>query len=164
LRSFADALAAALRSDPAVASVFYRVDLDWLLEHGLHLAPPAALAAAAGAARQERGLIAALGGVSGVADLTDVLAARLEAALARRDVALVLTEPALTNSGIIRPEPGFHKALRDLTVRRAPSSRSTKRTHWSRPTEGSRGSGVWSRTSSRWGSPSRPVSRLPRMA
>jgi glutamate-1-semialdehyde 2,1-aminomutase len=39
----------------------------------------------------------------------------LEAALARRDVALVLTEPALTNAGIIRPASGFHRALRDLT-------------------------------------------------
>jgi hypothetical protein len=39
----------------------------------------------------------------------------LEAALARRDVALVLTEPALTNAGIIRPESGFHNTLRDLT-------------------------------------------------
>ena len=39
----------------------------------------------------------------------------LEAALARRDVALVLTEPALTNVGIVHPEPGFHDALRRLT-------------------------------------------------
>ena len=39
----------------------------------------------------------------------------LEAALAPRDVALVLTEPALTNVGIVHPEPGFHEALRALT-------------------------------------------------
>ena len=32
-----------------------------------------------------------------------------------RDVALVLTEPALTNVGIVHPEPGFHDALRALT-------------------------------------------------
>jgi glutamate-1-semialdehyde 2,1-aminomutase len=39
----------------------------------------------------------------------------LEAALAPGDVALVLTEPALTNVGIVHPEPGFHDALRALT-------------------------------------------------
>ncbi len=41
--------------------------------------------------------------------------AALEAALAPRDVALVLTEPALTNVGIVHPRPGFHEALRALT-------------------------------------------------
>ena len=39
----------------------------------------------------------------------------MEAALRPRDVALVLTEPALTNVGIVHPEPGFHAALRELT-------------------------------------------------
>jgi glutamate-1-semialdehyde 2,1-aminomutase len=39
----------------------------------------------------------------------------LEAALAPGDVALVLTEPALTNVGIVHPDPGFHDALRGLT-------------------------------------------------
>jgi glutamate-1-semialdehyde 2,1-aminomutase len=39
----------------------------------------------------------------------------LEAALAHRDVACVLAEPALTNVGIVHPEPGFHAALRELT-------------------------------------------------
>jgi glutamate-1-semialdehyde 2,1-aminomutase len=41
--------------------------------------------------------------------------AGLEAALAPGDVACVLAEPALTNVGIVHPEPGFHAALRDLT-------------------------------------------------
>ena len=41
--------------------------------------------------------------------------AGLEAALAPRDVAVVLTEPALTNVGIVHPDPGFHDALRALT-------------------------------------------------
>ncbi len=41
----------------------------------------------------------------------------LEATLAAGDVAAVLTEPALTNIGIVLPEPGFHDALRDLTRR-----------------------------------------------
>jgi glutamate-1-semialdehyde 2,1-aminomutase len=39
----------------------------------------------------------------------------LEQALARGDVACVLAEPALTNIGIVLPEPGFHDALRSLT-------------------------------------------------
>jgi glutamate-1-semialdehyde 2,1-aminomutase len=41
----------------------------------------------------------------------------LEAALAPRDVACVLAEPALTNIGIVTPDPGFHDALRELTRR-----------------------------------------------
>ena len=48
-----------------------------------------------------------------VVEFNDVEA--LESALAQRDVACVLTEPALTNIGIIPPEPGFHDALRQLT-------------------------------------------------
>ena len=41
----------------------------------------------------------------------------LERALAPGDVACVLAEPAMTNVGIILPDPGFHGALRDLTRR-----------------------------------------------
>jgi glutamate-1-semialdehyde 2,1-aminomutase len=41
----------------------------------------------------------------------------LEEALGNEDVACVLAEPAMTNIGIVLPEPGFHKALRDLTNR-----------------------------------------------
>jgi glutamate-1-semialdehyde aminotransferase len=39
----------------------------------------------------------------------------LERALAPGDVAVVLTEPAMTNIGIILPEPAFHETLRRLT-------------------------------------------------
>lgn len=39
----------------------------------------------------------------------------LEAALAHGDVACVLAEPAMTNIGIIHPDPGYHAALRELT-------------------------------------------------
>ena len=39
----------------------------------------------------------------------------LEAALAREDVACVLAEPAMTNVGIVLPEPGYHQALREVT-------------------------------------------------
>jgi glutamate-1-semialdehyde 2,1-aminomutase len=43
--------------------------------------------------------------------------AALEAALAPGDVACVLAEPAMTNVGIVQPDPGYHTALRDLTRR-----------------------------------------------
>ncbi len=49
-----------------------------------------------------------------VVEFNDVPA--LERALADRDVACVLAEPALTNIGIVLPEPGFHDALRELTA------------------------------------------------
>ncbi len=39
----------------------------------------------------------------------------LEEALAHEDVACVLAEPALTNIGIVLPDPGYHEALRELT-------------------------------------------------
>ena len=48
--------------------------------------------------------------------------------LAHGDVALVLTEPALTNVGIVHPEPGFHDALRHLT-RRAGALLAIDETH-----------------------------------
>ncbi|MBK9517818.1 MAG: aspartate aminotransferase family protein [Anaeromyxobacter sp.] len=39
----------------------------------------------------------------------------LERELAHGDVACVLAEPAMTNIGIVLPDPGFHEALRALT-------------------------------------------------
>ncbi len=39
----------------------------------------------------------------------------LERVLAVGDVALVLTEPAMTNCNVIMPDPGFHQGLRQLT-------------------------------------------------
>ena len=50
-----------------------------------------------------------------VVEFNDVEA--LERELAHGDVAMVLTEPALTNIGIVHPEPGFHDAMRELTRR-----------------------------------------------
>jgi len=41
----------------------------------------------------------------------------LERELAAGEVACVLAEPALTNIGIVLPEPGFHAGLRELTER-----------------------------------------------
>jgi glutamate-1-semialdehyde 2,1-aminomutase len=50
-----------------------------------------------------------------VVEFNDIPA--LEAALASGDVACVLAEPALTNIGIVLPEPGYHAALREITRR-----------------------------------------------
>ncbi len=47
-----------------------------------------------------------------VVEINDVPA--LERALAPGDVACVLVEPALTNIGIVLPDPGYHEALREI--------------------------------------------------
>lgn len=48
-----------------------------------------------------------------VVEFNDV--AGLEAALAHGDVAVAVMEPALTNVGIVLPDPGYHDAVRELT-------------------------------------------------
>lgn len=53
--------------------------------------------------------------VTRVVEFNDVAA--LEAALAHGDVACVLTEPLMTNFGMIPADVGFHRMLRDLTRR-----------------------------------------------
>src|SRR4249919_3510399 len=50
-----------------------------------------------------------------VVEFNDI--AGLEAALADGDVAAVLFEPALTNVGIVLPEPGYLEAIREITRR-----------------------------------------------
>ncbi|HYJ75681.1 MAG TPA: transaminase [Kineosporiaceae bacterium] len=50
-----------------------------------------------------------------VAEFNDL--AGVEEQLAHGDVAAILTEPALTNIGIVLPEPGFHEGLRELATR-----------------------------------------------
>src|SRR5262249_40933090 len=47
-----------------------------------------------------------------VAEFNDL--SSVERALADGDVAVVITEPALTNIGIVLPEPGFLETLREL--------------------------------------------------
>lgn len=62
------------------------------------------------------GLLGQVGDVTGttlVVDFNDPDA--LARALRANDVAAVLCEPALTNIGMVLPEPGFHGALRALT-------------------------------------------------
>jgi glutamate-1-semialdehyde 2,1-aminomutase len=50
-----------------------------------------------------------------VVEINDVEA--LERELAHGDVACVLMEPALTNIGIVLPDPGYHDAVREMTRR-----------------------------------------------
>src|SRR4051812_39536069 len=50
-----------------------------------------------------------------VVEFNDIEA--LQAALAPEDVAIVLAEPAMTNIGIVLPEPGYLDALREITRR-----------------------------------------------
>jgi glutamate-1-semialdehyde 2,1-aminomutase len=60
-----------------------------------------------------------LGNVLDVAHTTRVVEFNdlpaLEAALKSNDIAAVIAEPAMTNIGMVLPEPGFHEALRQLT-------------------------------------------------
>jgi glutamate-1-semialdehyde aminotransferase len=60
-----------------------------------------------------RGLPRWVSGQARVVPFNDLGA--VEAALEPRDVALVLTEPAMTNAGFLLPEDGFHEGLRSLT-------------------------------------------------
>ena len=55
------------------------------------------------------------GAVTRIVEFNDVEA--LEAALSHGDVACVLTEPVMTNFGMIPVDAGFHQALRDMTRR-----------------------------------------------
>jgi glutamate-1-semialdehyde 2,1-aminomutase len=48
-----------------------------------------------------------------VVEINDIIA--LKKALEPGDVACVLVEPALTNIGIVLPDPGYHEALRKIT-------------------------------------------------
>jgi glutamate-1-semialdehyde 2,1-aminomutase len=50
-----------------------------------------------------------------VVEINDLAA--LESALAHGDVAACLFEPALTNVGIVLPDPGYHEAVRDLCTK-----------------------------------------------
>jgi glutamate-1-semialdehyde 2,1-aminomutase len=68
------------------------------------------------------GVVAREGNVGPPIDLAETTrvvefndAAALERELAHGDVACVLAEPAMTNVGIVLPEPGYHARLRELT-------------------------------------------------
>ena len=73
-----------------------------MLENGKTIADPALI-----------GEVRDLSQTTKVVEFNDIPA--LEAALADRDVACVLAEPLLTNTGMVLVEDGFHKALREIT-------------------------------------------------
>jgi glutamate-1-semialdehyde 2,1-aminomutase len=79
-----------------VDETFASLDGDSVLSREANVGPPVALAE-----------------TTRVVEWNDVAA--LERELAHGDVACVLAEPALTNIGIVHPEPGFHDALREAT-------------------------------------------------
>jgi len=71
-----------------------------------------------GAVVSRRGNIGApvpLAETTAVVQFNDIPA--LEAALSVGDIAAVLIEPALTNIGIVLPEPGYHEAVRELCTK-----------------------------------------------
>ena len=79
-----------------VDETFASLDGDSVVSREANVGPPVALAE-----------------TTRVVEWNDVAA--LERELAHGDVACVLAEPALTNIGIVHPEPGFHDALRETT-------------------------------------------------
>ncbi len=82
----ADAIAEALREDASVSRVFHRVDLEWLTDHALYLAPPDKLESAFD---QIERLLAPEGGpilLDGFARLDERLAARIEESLGEGSV------------------------------------------------------------------------------
>ena len=82
LRAFADRLAESFRADPRVAEVFHRVDADWVLRHGLWLAPPRQVSEAAASISARPDLLARLAAVSDLAALNAELSALLRDASA----------------------------------------------------------------------------------
>jgi glutamate-1-semialdehyde 2,1-aminomutase len=68
-----------------------------------------------GARRGNIGKPVALAETTRVVEINDLDG--LERALAQGDVAAALFEPALTNVGIVLPDPGYHEAVRELTRR-----------------------------------------------
>jgi glutamate-1-semialdehyde 2,1-aminomutase len=61
------------------------------------------------------GQVADLSLVATAVEFNDIAA--VEAALKTGEIAAILTEPVMTNSCMVLPDPGFHRALRDLSRR-----------------------------------------------
>jgi len=102
LERVAERLATRLEGNPLVSSVFYRVDLDWLSDHALHLAPPELLTDAVRELGEGLADADGLIRLRNFADLNDRLARRIEASLA---------EGAILPSGTERAEARW---LRDF--------------------------------------------------
>jgi predicted RND superfamily exporter protein len=82
LRAFADLLAADMRESPLVGQVFHRVDVEYIEERALHLAPPDTLEEILSTVRAESGALGEIRALSNLAELNNFLAARIERDLA----------------------------------------------------------------------------------
>ncbi len=80
--------------------------------HG-HVAPLLALDDQGGTVPEYRGILSDEVKHTVVVPFNDLSA--VEQALRQNDIALILTEPAMTNLGLIMPVAGFHEGLRSLT-------------------------------------------------
>jgi len=78
LRRFADRLAADFRKSPLIGQVFHRVQVEYIEERALHLAPAETLEELLSTLRAETDTLKALGAVSNLAELNELLAARIE--------------------------------------------------------------------------------------
>jgi hypothetical protein len=77
LERFTDLLSRSIAADPLVAQVFHRLDLDWILTHGLYLLSPDTREAVATAVEAEWDFLSQLARSSALPDLNRRLAARL---------------------------------------------------------------------------------------
>lgn len=119
LQEAADVLGAALEARPEVDYVFYHLEMDWLLENAVHLAPPAQLRRAID---QLEGLLAdgtdsiVLGGL---ADLNDRVSAQIERALASGAVMPLsgASDEAARLSALLRAEHEFLEDPDDFVAR-----------------------------------------------
>ena len=94
----------------------------------------------------QRGLSKGVTGRARIAQFNDP--DLLRAALEPGDVALLLTEPAMTNNlHLLLPEPGWHQALRDLTRQHGTLLAIDRRTPTWSDRAGRAGCGSWSQTS-----------------
>ena len=82
LREAADRLAEEFQRDSMVARVFHKIDLEWLMEHGLYLIPPESIRTAAAAIDPESGIASLLASTESATELNETLAQELEARLA----------------------------------------------------------------------------------
>jgi hopanoid biosynthesis associated RND transporter like protein HpnN len=77
LERFVDRLASQVSTDPLVGQVFHRIDVDWILAHGLYLLPPEIALRITDALEAESELFTALATSEDLAQLNRTLAGRM---------------------------------------------------------------------------------------
>ena len=81
LKGFTDALAGEIEADPLVGKVFYRVPLDWFLEHSFYLVPADTIREVADELERNRKSLDFISRISSLTELNDELAGGMEAGL-----------------------------------------------------------------------------------